>query len=922
MASPLEVKLRGVWHEHLKKLKRAEEEFASGDPKLHYSVPRIVAIGMESSGKSSTLERLAMLEFFPSDRRLCTRMPIELRLRHRFADNLPDEFKETGFVRMSLLRSPGSRMGEVPSVGPLAPADVATQVRTWMEQVIQEENSELVGITKDRLVIELFSTRELNLDLIDLPGIVGGSIKNEPANMMEQTREVAASFLEDPEHPHTFVVAVAPAKDNCIRNSQAMQLVQEYKKERMAVGVLTHADCTKDHRDGLDDPFARLKELTNGDAEDLPAFEHGYVVLMNRDTTMPSKPSLEEINQLEKAWFSANLQTKLGNCGIDALTTKLVDLLETYTTNSWHVLESERLRAEREKLKRRAAELGRFIPSSVDELIAKSLELLPAGEQIWRYSEIELCCAEVCRLPAWTKSMFGEQSPARQWQINISFPVTSQLETARNMNGWILHAQLSSKSQVEMSALKMGSPEGGPFIFGASSPSPSSAYSEPAGTNPRCGAKPSAALHRRQGIRARRPGQGSASAPHVPTHQPQVTRMDESSVNSLLNYFESTLSTIPRASNGNLLIFCGEEVQRNSFVGVYGQLDGSSQGTIYLNEEFPASPSPAFGGPRAVRSSQYAVQKVGSKQFRDQLKGFCDKSVLSSSWGFDKPPCELGRFSAEALGLPINYCLGQPTDLSKCIFTKNVVRRQGSERIFVVLTLEGANPSPTAFPSVNGVDDMGASIRWEDSIHKTIEDACENIIRSHAEAILTHITLCDPRFPVFHEAMRTAVHEWSDVVTSAVVHRMDAWLTFFLASGAPDSIPIPRLESIRRLFSPSSGMKSFCNPLTIMLSRTIFMELQRFPLRSFLASEQCKGLILKFDSEEKPLCQESCASERKAIEEKICAVTGMLNSLHDVFQHHDHDDGDVAGVVGTEGEVVHGHVEVRGGACSLTASAD
>ena len=68
MASSLEVKLRGVWHEHLEKLKQAEEEFAPADPDLHYSVPRIVAIGEESSGKSSTLERLAMLEFFPSDK--------------------------------------------------------------------------------------------------------------------------------------------------------------------------------------------------------------------------------------------------------------------------------------------------------------------------------------------------------------------------------------------------------------------------------------------------------------------------------------------------------------------------------------------------------------------------------------------------------------------------------------------------------------------------------------------------------------------------------------------------------------------------------------------------------------------------------------------------------------------------------------
>eukprot|EP00965_Chrysotila_dentata_P117218 3873709-Pleurochrysis_carterae.AAC.1 len=39
------------------------------------TLPRIVVIGSESSGKSSTLERIAGLALFPRDSNICTRMP-------------------------------------------------------------------------------------------------------------------------------------------------------------------------------------------------------------------------------------------------------------------------------------------------------------------------------------------------------------------------------------------------------------------------------------------------------------------------------------------------------------------------------------------------------------------------------------------------------------------------------------------------------------------------------------------------------------------------------------------------------------------------------------------------------------------------------------------------------------------------------
>jgi hypothetical protein len=44
--------------------------------------PQVVVFGEENSGKSSVLERLAMMPIFPRNNRLCTRLPIHVRLRN------------------------------------------------------------------------------------------------------------------------------------------------------------------------------------------------------------------------------------------------------------------------------------------------------------------------------------------------------------------------------------------------------------------------------------------------------------------------------------------------------------------------------------------------------------------------------------------------------------------------------------------------------------------------------------------------------------------------------------------------------------------------------------------------------------------------------------------------------------------------
>ena len=298
---------------------------------------------------------------------MCTRVPIELRMRYREENALPERFRESGHATLRLQPGPGS--GLEPDVHEeVSPDQVAENIKDWMDTLVRaanntEEGGAVSGVTQDRIIIEMYSTRRLNLDLIDLPGIVAGSVQGEPTNIMEETRNISASFLSDDENPHTFVIAVCSARDARIRNSQAFELVQRYNKTDRTIGVLTMADLAADSR--LDEPYARLISRLNADADDTPPLGLGYVAIKNRDTVgRDVDQTLENANAQESEWFAQHLSEQKDACGLDALVERPVSALQLFTRSEWVIAEKARLASEQAKTQEEMNSLGSFIPST------------------------------------------------------------------------------------------------------------------------------------------------------------------------------------------------------------------------------------------------------------------------------------------------------------------------------------------------------------------------------------------------------------------------------------------------------------------------------------------------------------------------------------------------------------------------------
>jgi hypothetical protein len=166
----------------------------------------------------------------------------------------------------------------------------------------------------------------------------------------------------------------------------------------MTIGTLTMADLCADHR-SAENKYKRLKERLNGTADDLPQLDLGYIALVNRDTSEVVRHTLEEVNEAEIAWFAENVPEQTENCGIDALTSKLVNLLKKYTTEKWHVLEHDRLLDERNETMQQLSKLGAFLPGNLDELIRHIVSLLPEVKEIWKYDDIKRCCENLINKP-------------------------------------------------------------------------------------------------------------------------------------------------------------------------------------------------------------------------------------------------------------------------------------------------------------------------------------------------------------------------------------------------------------------------------------------------------------------------------------------------------------------------------------------
>jgi hypothetical protein len=142
------------------------------------NLPRVVVIGDEKAGKSSTLERFSMVEVLPRDVAFCTRQPVVLKLR--YDPDIPQ-----GTPRF-ILTIPNDLEGSEGVDG--QEFDSVNQIRTLIEARMVAIKESGQGILMDsEVTVEIHSSGVPTIDLVDLPGLISVFVEEpgEPENLAE-----------------------------------------------------------------------------------------------------------------------------------------------------------------------------------------------------------------------------------------------------------------------------------------------------------------------------------------------------------------------------------------------------------------------------------------------------------------------------------------------------------------------------------------------------------------------------------------------------------------------------------------------------------------------------------------------------------------------------------------------------------------
>ena len=186
------------------------------------TLPSIVVVGSQSSGKSSVLEAIVGHEFLPKGSNMVTRRPIELTLI-----NTPKSHSE---------------YGEFPSLGLGKITDFSQIQKTLTDLNLAVPERDCVS--DDPIQLHIYSPNVPDLSLIDLPGYIQVEAFDQPTQLKTKIQDLCDKYIQSPN-----VILAISAADVDLANSTALRASRRVDpRGERTIGVVTKMDLVSPER--------------------------------------------------------------------------------------------------------------------------------------------------------------------------------------------------------------------------------------------------------------------------------------------------------------------------------------------------------------------------------------------------------------------------------------------------------------------------------------------------------------------------------------------------------------------------------------------------------------------------------------------------------------------------------------------------
>lgn len=210
-----------------------------GSDAIH--LPQIIVLGSQSSGKSSVIESLVGKSFLPRGTGIVTRRPLILQLVYCPKDDRENRSAIDGTI-------------EVEDWGVFLHAkDKIFKDFDKIRLEIEEETNRIAGSNKgicpEPINLKIYSTKVVNLTLVDLPGITKVPVGDQPPDIEQQIRELVLKYIAN---PNSIILAVVTANTD-MATSESLAIAKDVDPDgRRTLAVVTKLDLMDAGTDAID----------------------------------------------------------------------------------------------------------------------------------------------------------------------------------------------------------------------------------------------------------------------------------------------------------------------------------------------------------------------------------------------------------------------------------------------------------------------------------------------------------------------------------------------------------------------------------------------------------------------------------------------------------------------------------------------